>query len=204
VRRLLYTSGMWVYGDTGGEVASEQTPLNPLELVKWRGVHEDVALDLADDEVEVVVFRPPIVYGETRGIIGGLFAEARDRHTVTVPGDGAQHWGLVHRDDVAEAYRLGLEYANGGERYNIGDESHHTVREIAEAIARATGATLQFLAAEEVRKRMGAFGEALLTSQKATSAKARRDLGWVPGHTSFVNEVDALFREWQGQQTPVV
>ena len=39
-----------------------------------------------DDEVDVVVFRPGIVYGETRGIVGDLFAQARDKRTVAIPG----------------------------------------------------------------------------------------------------------------------
>ena len=116
VRRLLYTSGVWVHGDTAGKVVDETAVLDPAELVRWRVTHEEVALDLADDEVAVVVFRPAILYGESRGIIGGLFDEARAKRTVTLPGDGAQHWELVHRDDVAEAYHLALEYARGGER----------------------------------------------------------------------------------------
>lgn len=203
LRRLLYTSGLWVHGDTHGAVVNEQTPLEPLEIVKWRAAHEELALDLADDEVQVVVFRPPVVYGESRGIVCGMFAEAREKHAVTIPGDGTQFWGLVHRDDVAEAYRLGLEYANGGERYIVSDESQHTAAEVGEAIARVSGATMRLVPAEEVLRTMGAFGEAMLTSQKASSAKARRELGWVARHTSFVAEADALFAEWQEQQTGV-
>src|SRR5437667_2377232 len=36
VRRLLYTSGTWVYGGSGGKVVDESTALNPVQLVKWR------------------------------------------------------------------------------------------------------------------------------------------------------------------------
>ncbi|HEY6867574.1 MAG TPA: NAD-dependent epimerase/dehydratase family protein [Candidatus Eisenbacteria bacterium] len=197
VRRLLYTSGIWVHGDTGGRVVDETTPLEPAELVRWRVAHEEIALDMADDEVEVVVLRPAVVYGESRGIIGGLFAEAREKRTVTVPGDGTQHWELIHRDDVAEAYRLALEYAHGGERYLLTDEAHHTAGEVGEAIARATGAAVKRWDAAAVVRDLGRYGEALLLSQQATAAKARRELGWVPGHTSFVAGVEGLYAEWQ-------
>jgi len=203
LRRLLYMSGMWVHGDTRGAVVNEQTPLDPIPHVKWRAAHEEMALDLADDEVQVVVLRAPLVYGEGRGIFAGFFAEARDQHTVTIPGDGSQFWGMVHRDDVAEAFRLALEYARGGERYILSDESSHTAAEIGGAIARASGATLAFTSPEEAQRTMGSLGTALLTSQRMTSAKARRELGWVPRHASFVAEADALYAEWQGQQTPV-
>ena len=197
VRRLLYTSGIWVHGGTAGQIVDETAALHPAELVRWRVAHEEVALDLADDEVAVVVFRPAILYGESRGIIGGLFEEGREKHIVTVPGDGAQHWEMVHRDDVAEAYRLALEYARGGERYLLTDEAHLTAGEIGEAIARVTGATAKRWEAAAVVKELGKYGEALLLSQKATAGRARRELGWVPRHTSFVGEIEGLYGEWQ-------
>ncbi len=204
VRRVLYTSGNWVYGDTHGAVVDESTALSPLPIAKWRAAHEEVVFDLVHVEVEAMVMRPPIVYGESRGILGGYFAEARDQRTVTCPGNGSQFWGLVHRDDVAEAYALALEHGKGGERYVVCDESQLTAKQILEAIARATGAELKLWEAEGVLKALGPYGEALLASQKATSLKARRDLGWVARHTNFVKEVDDLFREWQaGREAPV-
>jgi len=204
LRRLLYTSGLWVHGDSGGAVVDESTPLQPTELVRWRAAHEEIALDLADDEVAVVVLRPAIVYGETRGILGGLFAEARAKRTVTIPGDGAQHWELLHRDDLGEAYRLALEYAKGGERFLLADEAHLTLREIGEAIARVTGATLKRKPAAAVRRELGAYGRALLLDLQVTAARARRELGWVPRHGSFVSGAEAAWGEWQaGQKTTV-
>jgi nucleoside-diphosphate-sugar epimerase len=197
LRRLIYTSGLWVHGPTHGRVFDESAPLHPLELVQWRAAHEEVALDLAEHEVVAMVFRPGIVYGESRGILGAMFAEARDQHTVTYPGDGSQHWALVHADDVAEAYALGLERAKGGERWLLCDESQYTVRDLATAIGRATGAEPRAWSRESVIEKLGAYGEALLTSQKITAERARRELGWTPRHTSFVNEADALYREWQ-------
>jgi len=204
VRRLIYTSGVWVHGDTQGRVIDESTTLAPLELVRWRCAHEDLAVDLAEHDVAAVILRPGIVYGESRGILGGMFAEARDRRTVTYVGTGQQHWVMVHRDDVAEAVALALEHARGGERWLLGDESQFTLREIAEAIARVTGAEARPWPRESVIEKLGAGGEALLASQKVTAARARRELGWVPRHTSFVNEVDALHREWMSLKgTPV-
>ncbi len=200
VRRVLYTSGVWVHGDTGGRVIDESAPLAPVELMRWRAAHEDVVLDLAVLEAAVVVFRPGIVYGESRGLVGQMFAEAREKRTVTTPGDGRQHWPLVHRADVAEAYALALEHAKGGDCFILADESLLTVREIAEAIARVTGAQARVWTRDEMVRALGAYGEALLTSQKVTSAKARRELGWVPRHTSLVHEVGALYQEWQSSQ----
>ncbi len=196
LRRLLYTSGVWVHGSSNGRIIDESAPLQPLEIVRWRAAHEEVAMDLATQEVAVTIFRPATVYGESRGIIGAMFAQGRDEHIVTYAGDGTQHWALVHCDDVAEAYALALEHAKGGERYLLADESQYTLREIATAIARVTDAQIRPWPRESVIEKLGAYGEALLNSQKVTSAKARRELGWVPRHTAFVNEAEALRREW--------
>jgi nucleoside-diphosphate-sugar epimerase len=204
VRRLLYTSGVWDYAGTGGRTVDEGAELDPLPMVKWRIAHHDAAYDLAAQEVKVTVIQPAVVYGESRGILGGWFSEARATHALLYPGDGAQHWGLVHRDDLAEAYALALEHAAHGERVLLADGSEHTVREIAEAIARATGAAAQPWPADDVREKLGGYGEALLADLRVNAGRARRTLGWVPRHTSFVAEVDALYREWQaGQQAAV-
>jgi nucleoside-diphosphate-sugar epimerase len=204
VRRLLYTSGMWVYGDSGGRVIDETTEQDGLTISSWRTAHEQVAIELGQVEVQTVVLQPALVYGESRGILAGMFAEAREKRTVTYPGDGSQHWGMVHRDDLAEAYLLALDKARAGERYILCDESHFTLKQIAEAIARATGATARAWPREDVLAKLGPYGEALLASQKCTAAKARRELGWAPKHLSFVEEAEALAREWEEGQGAAV
>ena len=46
----------------------------------------------------------------------------------------------------------------------------------------------------------GPVGEALLNDLTVSSAKARRELGWVPRHLSFVAEAEDLWREWQSRK----
>lgn len=197
LRRVLYTSGIWVMGPTDGEVRDETAPLNPLEISQWRAAHEEIALDLSTHEVATLILRPGMVYGEGRGVLGGWFAEAQRERTVTYAGDGAQHWAMVHRDDVAEAYALALEDGTAGERYLLCDESRYTVKQLAEAAAAAAGATARSLPADEVVQKLGVYGKALLADGQYTAAKARRELGWVPRHTSFVTEAPQLWRDWQ-------
>jgi nucleoside-diphosphate-sugar epimerase len=205
VRQLIYTSGAWVHGDTGGRVIDESAPLNPIDLVRWRAAHEDVAVDMVEHDVRVTVLRPGIVYGGSRGIIGSMFAEAHDHGTVHYAGSGAQYWGVIHRDDVAEAYLRALERATGGERYLLNDGSQFTLRQIAEVIANVTGAQARPRDPSEVVKQSGLFGRALLTSQKIDASKARRELGWTPKHTSLVDEAGLLDQDWLASRgTPVV
>ena len=202
VRHVLYTSTAWVHGDTGEQVADESADPRPTPFVAWRPAHEDVALDLVEHEVHVAVMRPGMVYGGTGGTFAGWFREAHEKRTVTYPGDGAQRWCLVHRDDVAEGYRLAIEHARGGQRFLLADESTFKVGELAEAVATAAGAEAQSCGRDEVVERLGLYGTALLLDQRVTGARARRTLGWVPRHTNFVAEVASLMRDWRaGEQT---
>lgn len=196
VRRVIYTSGIWVHGDTGGRVVDEASKPEPAERVSWRPAHEEVALDMTGLGAVVTVLRPGMVYGGSGGIFGGWFREARDRGRVRYPG-GDQRWNMVHLDDVANAYWLALEHAREGARYLLVDESRHTVRELAEAAAHAAGVPATATPAEEVVRRLGSLGSALLADSMATAARARRELGWTPRHTSFVSEAPALWEEWQ-------
>jgi nucleoside-diphosphate-sugar epimerase len=197
LKRLLYSSGTWVHGDTGGETITEETPRNPLPFVKWRAAHEEVALDYAEDGLETIIMRPTIVYGGSRGIFGGWWKEATEQKTVTYFGDGSQRWSIVHVADVAEAYVLALEHANPGDAFVLTDGAEHTVKQLAEAVAEVTGAEARAWPREQVLERLGGYGEALLTNLAVSSTKARRDLGWVPAHTSFLKEAADLHDEWQ-------
>lgn len=203
VRKVLYTSGIWVMGSGNGEVLDETAPLDALELVSWRAAHEEIALGLDSHEVETVILRPGMVYGEHRGILASWWNEAREKRTIHYPG-GDQHWAMVHRDDVAEAYALALEHAQGGERYLLADDVHVTVRELATAAAAASGAKAVARPAEDVLERLGLFGKALLNDLQVSAAKARRELGWVPRHTSFVAEAPQMWADYKAKrETPV-
>ncbi len=208
LRRVIYTSGIWNYGDTGERVIDEHSAQDPLAICAWRPEHEAKALDLVRHHVEVVVFQLGNVYGESRGTFGWFFGMARDQREVRIPGNGSQHWPLVHRDDAAEAYRLAAEHPlprlSGrpgqrearGHRYVLTDGSDLTARQIVEAIARATGVPAREWPREQVVSALGDYGAALLAGQRCVATRARRDLGWTARHTSFVADVESIYHEW--------
>ncbi len=194
MRKLIYTSGVWVHGDSAGAEVDETSPLRPVDLVKPRTRHEARVLALSN--IEVMVLRPAVVYGEARGIIGGWFEEALTRRTINYPGDGEQLWPLVHRDDLAEAYLLALRRGKRGEVYLASDGSALRVKQLAGAVAKACGASAKAWPAAQVLEKLGPYGAALLLSQRVSSAKAERELGWRPNHTDFISEAPALLREF--------
>ncbi len=194
---FIYTSGCWVQGPTDG-AADESTPLRPIRISAWRIPHEKLALESAKDGIRSVVVRPGIVYGGARGGIPSMFFGTAVKHgTVQTVGEGANHWPMVHIDDLAELYVRLVERAPAGSVYYATDASRLTQREIAEAAARAAGKDGK-VAAQALDG--SPYHEALALDQQISSEKARNDLDWRPRHESFAAESDQLFKSWQSAQ----
>ncbi len=200
---FIYTSGIWVLGDTAGAVADESTPTNPAQIAAWRPAHEQLTLELSKEGIRAVVARPGIVYGGARGgIPASMFGSALKQGAAQMIGEGANHWPLVHVEDLAELYVRLVERAPAGSIFHAADASTHTLREIAEAASRAAGkgGKVSALPLDKARQSMGPFADALALDQKLSSEKARTELDWRPRHEDFVAEAPQLFAQWHSAQ----
>ncbi len=167
---FLYTSGIWVLGDTGGKIADETWPPNPAALVAWRPAMEQLVIAAASTAVRSVVIRPGIVYGRGGGIPAEFVKSAR------YVGTGENRWPLVHANDLADLYVRALVNASAGALFHATDGSAQRVREIA----LAANANSQSWPLAEARKTLGAYADALVLDQLVSSEKAKRTLGWQP------------------------
>ena len=200
-RAFLYTSGVWVYGDTGGRTVDETSPLAPLDLARWRVEHEQLVLAAASRELRTLVLRPGCVYGGSGGLTVPWFASAVAGE-VEMVGDGTNCWSTVHVDDVAEAYVLAAERAPGGEALNISDGTNPRVGEMVAAVAAAAGipGRISQLEPEDAVERFGPLADGLEAHQKVANARAKAALGWHPRHASFVSEADLYFAAYRAHQ----
>ncbi|GAB4315684.1 MAG: NAD-dependent epimerase/dehydratase family protein [Candidatus Zixiibacteriota bacterium] len=196
-KTVVYTSGVWVYGNTGDTAVNEESPLNPIPLVAWRPAHEEAVLNAQN--VNSVVIRPGCVYGKQGGLTGEWFDGAVNKKAIMVVGDGSHRWAMVHVDDVADAYLRVAEQGVANEVFNVTDRSRTPMREMVEAVARVTGyqGQIQYIPKDEAVKQMGGFAEALALDQRIESGKATRVLGWQPRHGGFVENVDLYFASWK-------
>ncbi len=199
-KTLVYTSGSWVYGDTGGRLVDETAA--PVQFVI--GAHRPAIeqLVLGSKYVRGLVMRPAMVYGTRGGMTGAWFAEASRDKALNIPGNGRNHVSLVHVEDLAQAYVRAVESKAKGEIFNIADQSRSTLRDLATAAARAAGFTgpVQFLPLSVASKRMGLNAEAYTLDLLINAGKAHRLLGWEPEHYLFIDEVDTYFKAWQAWQ----
>lgn len=185
---FIYTSGVWVLGQTGATPADEDTPAaSPLSIVAWRPAHETLALTAK--AMKGMVLRPGIVYGRGGGIPAMWVAAAR-AGAVQYVGKGNQQWPTVHVEDLADLYVKALTKPAAGAVWH-GISGQVEVRKLAEAAAQAAGknATVSSLPLEEARKTMGPFADALAVNQIVSAEKTKKTLGWKPSRPGILEDV---------------
>jgi nucleoside-diphosphate-sugar epimerase len=184
VHPYVHTGGAWVYGDTDG-VTDEDASLDPPQLTAWRLENEKRVLARAATGERPVVVMPGMVYGRSGGLLENFFAApGRADGAVPVIGEGANHWALVHVDDIAALYVLALNAPAGSVYLGVVD-AHPTAAEAAAAISHGIGrgGAIRGLGPDEAREAMGPLVEPFSLDQRMTGARARRELGWAPAHT---------------------
>jgi nucleoside-diphosphate-sugar epimerase len=185
---FIYTSGVWVLGQTGAAPADEATPASsPLALVAWRPAHEQLALTAK--AMKGMVLRPGIVYGRGGGI-PAMWVAAAAAGAVRYVGKGDQQWTTVHVDDLADLYVKALAKPAAGAVWH-GISGQVEARKLAEAAAKSGGknATVGSLPLEEARKTMGPFADALAASQVISAEKTKQALGWKPSRPGILEDV---------------
>ncbi|HYG67315.1 MAG TPA: NAD-dependent epimerase/dehydratase family protein [Anaeromyxobacteraceae bacterium] len=196
-KAVVYTSGVWVLGNTPTP-ADEGAPVDhPAAASAWRPEHERIVLDAATEHLATAVIRPGMVFGERRGLLSPFFQTAVKEGAAAFVGDGTNHWALVHREDLAELYRLTVEKRARGVFHGV-DGASPTVAELARAASVAAGkGAIRAIPLEEARAKMGVVADALVLDQFVVAPRAL-ELGWQPKVPPFVQSVARAFREWSG------
>ncbi len=180
---FVFTSGVWVLGNSNGKRLDESNPVNPLRLVAWRPAHEKMAL--ANGRGAVV--RPGCVYGGQQSLLADWFAAADQKRALQIVGDGNNRWAMVAIHDLADCYVRVIEQRVSGIFHAV-DDTRSTLNDCARAVA--PSAQIEHVPPE------GPMAEALTANQMVSSAATRRKLGWTPRRT-FVESVDEQWREWR-------
>ena len=144
---LVYTSVLFLLGNV--DDADESAPASGA-----RAEHERIVLDAGG-----AVIRPGMIHGDGAWLFD---------HPIVI-GSGENRWPLVHRDDVAELYRLVVERGARG--------VFHAVTEVRRACDVFPGVTPTPL--EQARKALGGFADALALDQNVRADRSRA-LGWTP------------------------
>ncbi len=192
VRRFVAQSnGGFTYARTGGAVKTEQdlldrSPIRPMASMIAAVEYLEKAV-LGADWTEGVVLRYGAFYGPGTSMAPGSeqFELIRKRKFPVV-GDGGGVWSFVHIADAAEATVAAVE--NGGRGvYNIVDDEPAKVAEWLPELAAMLGAKKPMRVPRFIgRLAAGEAGVVLMTELRgASNAKAKRELGWRPAHSTW-------------------
>lgn len=179
----------WPYARTGGQVKSEDDPLDPNPPQQLRRTLDAIRylerVVTTSGAPEGVVLRYGAFYGPDTGMFDAALIEQIRRRRVPLIGGGAGWWSFLQIDDAAEATALAVELGRGV--YNIVDDDPAPVREWLPETAAMLGAKPPFrVPAWVARLAAGQHLVAMMTQSRAGSnAKARRELNWHPFHPSW-------------------
>ena len=178
----VHTSGLWIYGSGTG--LTEESPLDPPALTAWRPAVEAEVLD-SDLVASIVV--PAVVYGHRDGLPNLVVDGPRDGSgRLVLIGEGDQHWGVVHVDDLATLYVAVLESGRALGRVLAVTDENPSVRDLGEA----TGAEVVGESPDATRARLGeAFADALLLDQTFVPGRKAVELGWTPVGPTLVDDI---------------
>lgn len=206
---FVYTSGMWVHGESKTPM-SDLTPVGcalapskPADLVAARPGWEQKVLD-ARDVLDVAVVRPALVYGLDSWITGLFFGPiveaARSNpqpESVQMPMTEDARPALVHIEDVASGMRKLVEklpVLSGTGVHPVFDlmTSQEGYRDIAEGAAKAVGFEGRIDLTGPPKDDV--FLRAMSTSLNGDSARARQLLGCQPRKVGLVQSIGVYAR----------
>jgi len=156
---------------------------------------ESAAMALAEAGIRASVIRlPPCVHGFDgntfkAGFGSVLIQMAKQKGVSAYIGEGSNRWSAVHREDAARLFRLAMEKAAQGGRYNgIGDQGI-ALKEIAEAIGQKLQLPVKSVSPEEAMVHFDVMGRFFVLDGAATSYATQEQLGWKPTHIGLLEDM---------------
>lgn len=187
--RVVYTGGSWLYGNTGSHVATERTAYSAIPAFQWM-VEGERKLK-AVTHLDTMIIHPGSVYTSSTGVFADFIAAAKAGQRITLWGDEVAYGPLVHAKDLADAYSRVLLHGQPGENYNAAAQDRVDALQIANRICEKYGSPNQHLVCtrDDVITQHGSWAEGLTLRQSMSSAKIRSRLGWLPKHSSFIDQI---------------
>jgi len=187
---LIYLSTTGVYGDRGGEVVTEHTPIHPTSDRARRRADAERAIDdwCESRDVRAVVLRVPGIYGP-----GRLPLERLRRGEPVLTRADAGPGNRIHVDDLVLACSLAIASPLARGIYNVGDGNHASSSEYFSLVASQAGLPApREVTLEEARAALSPGMLSFLTeSRRVAIDRIRAELGFVPRYADLATGIRA-------------
>jgi len=178
--RFIHTGGCWLYGATGNGVADEAAPFDPIPAFEW--AIDTARMVAAAPALSSAILHPAMVYHQRGGVFAGFLKDAQSGGPVGLWGPPTTRWPLIHRDDLAVAYRLLAERSDLTGHFNASAEIGVPIGEIARLICDHVGAPPSFAEKEKDHEiaALGDWAEGMFLDQQMNCPRLKRATGWRP------------------------
>ncbi len=168
--RKLFVSSTSVYGQSGGEIVTEESSAEPAsETSRMLREAERVVLEAGG-----LVVRSSGIYGPGRAM---LFEKLR-RDEAVIEGDGSRWINQIHRDDLARAVMIVMDRGEPGRIYNASDDEPVSQRDFYTWCAEFLHKPVPPHGPVKTERKRG------LTNKRVSNARLRA-LGWTPKYPTF-------------------
>jgi len=195
---FLYMSTTGVYGDTGGEVVTEASPVTPSsDRGHRRAAAERIAGEWCRTRgVRCVLLRVPGIYGP-----GRLPLERLRRGEPAIRPEDSGPGNRIHVDDLVTACVAALERPVQG-IFNVTDGDHSSTTEFLQRTAALAGLPQPPLVAlAEARGRISpGMLSFLVESRRVDNRRMREELGLEPRYASLDAGIAASLEEMRATQ----
>lgn len=211
VRRLVFVSSIKVNGESTGEQPFRETdPPHPEDHYgrsKWEAESRLRAI-AAQTGLEVVIVRPPLVYGP--GVKGNLarLLQAIDRGIPLPLGSVDNRRSLLGVGNLVDALRLCIEHPHAaGQTFLLGDGTELSTPALIRLLAAALDRRARLLSVPVPLLRLAARVTSSATLQRLTDSLridttlVRTALAWQPPY-SVEQEIDAMVRAYRREAIP--
>ncbi|TSC67217.1 MAG: UDP-glucose 4-epimerase [Parcubacteria group bacterium Gr01-1014_72] len=184
--RVIFTGSSTVVGRGEHPVVDETHPEAPLDIYSaHKGVAEKYhRIFHTVYDIPTVVLRFANLYGPygkndpSFGFVNHFLGQAIEGKPIIVWGDGAQTRNVLFIEDACEALMQAAEHQKlVGTTHFVVHDDHHTVREVAEAIAETFGGRVESVPWPDVRRRID------VESVRISGARFQKLTGWRPKHS---------------------
>jgi nucleoside-diphosphate-sugar epimerase len=194
---FVYISTTGVYGDHGGAVVDETTPIDPETTRATRRVAAEDLLQRWAQQcgTRLCVLRVPGIYGPGRlGTERIAAGEAVLRESDANPGN------RIHVDDLAACCIAALTKPKAAGIFNVGDGDHRSSTWFTREVARQAGLPAPpEIGREQAARQFSAMRMSFLSeSRRVNTRRMREVLGVVPRYADPVDGIRASLEEERG------
>ncbi len=146
VKRIIYASSSFVYGDTDKTYISENDPINPKDLLGVTKISSEKILQSTYPyKIDYIILRLFNVYGTNQypdhlytSVLSTWIRKALNGNSLEIHDNGTQSLDFVNADDVADAFVLSMNEQVKNEIFNVGRGISISMNELAKLVNKIT------------------------------------------------------------------